>query len=318
MTNEVQKVLQAGWNIDSEINKEWIGGNNTTWQVGDGPWLARYNRDEVNRVIRELELYEYLSINQVRDPDMILFVPEVIRTTRGTRFYDDGTHLWKLSKHMEGIMPSQESAELYPIIAYGLGHFHRKLREVPADFAVTSTQVVRTVETYVSGIGNLSWVIREDSAVKDIEEENILLIKTAAQRLSSNFNRIQALPVQLIHGDFTHYNLRIKEDHTKLIGVLDLEFCSVDPALLDLASVVLTLLNYSNLSEQDKLITEIIKAYEYGGGGSVDPNVLEVAVLSRKFDSYWYHRNRLLEGKGTMETYQRQLEQLKLFMATLG
>ncbi|MGN7382678.1 Phosphotransferase enzyme family [Chlamydia abortus] len=317
MINEVQKVLQAGWKIDLDVRMERIGVNNTTWQVGEVAWLARYDKDETNRVIRELDLYEYLSTKQLSDSDMMFFYPEVIRTTKGHRLYDDGTYLWKLSKNMIGVMPSQENAELYPILANGLGHFHRKLREVPLDFAVTSTKLVQTVGAYVSMIGDISWDICGDSAIKAIEEENILFIKNAALQLSTNFNKVRELPIQLIHGDFTHPNLRIKEDHTKLIGVLDLEFCSADPALLDLATVVLTLLTRSRLSEPAKLLSEIIKAYE-GGGGYVDPATLEVAVLARKFDSYWYHRNRFLEGKGTLETYQRQLEQLKLVMETFG
>jgi aminoglycoside phosphotransferase len=297
---------------------EAIGVNNTTWKVGTEAWLARYNKNEANRVIRELDFYEYFSNTQIRDPDTIIWVPEVIRTTRGERLYDDGTYLWKLSKHMDGIMPSQEKAELYPILANGLGRLHRKLREIPTAYAVTSTPVVQTVKTYVSEIGNIASNIPKDSAIKDIEEENFPLIKAAAQRLSANFNKLQELPVQLIHGDFTHPNLRIDKDQSKLIGVLDFEFCSADPALLDLASIVLTLLTRSKLTEPAKLLAEILKAYEDGGGGHVDPAALKVAVLARKFDSFGYHRNRFLEGKGTMETYLRQLEQLKLVMETLG
>lgn len=315
MTDNVQQVLQEGWRIDSAARIEEIGVNNSTWQVGREAWLARYNKDESDRVIRELLLYEYLSINQ--DSELMLLVPKTIRTIKGDRIYDDETYLWKLSKHMKGIMPSQENAELYPIIAHGLGQFHRNLREVPTDFAVTSTRLVQTVESYLSEVWNISWDILENSAVRDIEEENILLIRTAAKRLMDKFYYLQQLPTQLIHGDFTHPNLRIKEDHTKLIGVLDFEFCSVDPAILDLASIVLTLLTRSNLSDTSKVLLEVIKSYEDGAGWKIDPAVLELAVLARKLDSYWYHRNRLLKGKGTIETYLRQLDQLKLIMATL-
>ncbi|MFD0871367.1 hypothetical protein [Paenibacillus residui] len=73
-----------GWKMDSEARAKGAGVNNTIWQVGKEAWLARYNKAEANRVIRELVLYEYLSIIQDRHSGTMIFVPELIVPLDGT------------------------------------------------------------------------------------------------------------------------------------------------------------------------------------------------------------------------------------------
>ncbi|SHE10718.1 Uncharacterised protein [Chlamydia abortus] len=81
---EVQQVLLDGWKMHSGVKAEGTGVNNTIWQVGKEAWLARYNKAEANRVIRELELYEYLSIIQDRHSGTMIFVPELMVPLDGT------------------------------------------------------------------------------------------------------------------------------------------------------------------------------------------------------------------------------------------
>ncbi|WP_341281287.1 phosphotransferase [Paenibacillus sp. FSL H8-0537] len=313
MTNEVLDVLKFGWAVDLKVMTDEIGINNTTWKVGDSAWLTRYTLDDVDRVSLEMNLLEHLNDKHVADSSG-LKVTEIIKTRQGNKIYKYGKYLWRLSKHMDGEMPSPEDASLYPIISKGLGDFHRILREVPLSFAVTNNQLIQAVERYVYQFLNNSQEINHKSVINDTESENYILIYDAAQRLSKNFEKIQKLPVQLIHGDFTHPNLRINKDHSKLTGVLDLEFCSVDPAIFDLASVVLTLFTRSKLRDPLKLYKEIIITYE-DRGGEVEPDLLEVAILAKKLDSYFYHRERLLNGRGSVDTYLRQIEQLKLVLS---
>ena len=69
-------------------------------------------------------------------------------------------------------------------------------------------------------------------------------------------NAIQSLDQQekqIIHGDFSFPNIKI-EGHS--IGVLDFEFVSRDPAVLDLATICLTLIMRSGFS--NNVINEMI------------------------------------------------------------
>lgn len=309
MTSEVSAILSEGWSLNVEPRAEGSGVNNTTWQIGDHAWLARYKRDEAERVLREIKLYEYLTDSQAADRDRIL-VPAVIRTTEENPLFTKGDEVWRLSAHMDGYTPSPEKAELYPIIANGLGLLHSKLRKVPLSLAVTSHSLIQTVEADLARMMNPTWVTDSNTVIRDMEEEYASILTATVKKLSRTFKGITAMPLQLIHGDFTHPNMRIQEDSSRLIGMLDFEFCSVDPAILDLASIVLTLITRSQLSEPARRISEILMAYEEGGG-RVDRTMLEVAIMARKLDSYGYHRRRLLAGKGTEETFRRQLEQLR-------
>lgn len=316
MTSEVSAILREGWNLNVEAQAAELGVNNTTWQIGEHAWLARYKKDEAERVVREIKLYEYLTDSQAADHDRIL-VPAVIRTTEGNSLFTNGDEIWRLSAHMDGYTPSPEKAELYPIIANGLGLLHSKLRKGPLKLAVTSHSIVQTVEADLARMMNPSWVTEGNTIVRDMEEEYASVLTATVKKLSRTFTGITAMPLQLIHGDFTHPNMRIQEESSRLIGMLDFEFCSADPAILDLATIVLTLLTRSKLNEPARRITEILMAYEEGGG-QVDRTMLEVAIMARKLDSYGYHRRRLLAGKGTVETFRRQLEQLRSVFETLA
>lgn len=316
MTSEVSAILREGWSLNVEARADEFGVNNKTWQIGDFAWLARYKKDEAERVVREIKLYECLAASQAADHDRIL-VPAVIRTPEGDALFTKGNEVWRLSAHMDGYTPSPEKAELYPVIANGLGLLHFKLRKVPISLAVTSHSLIQTVEADVTRMMNPAWITDSNPVIRGIEEDYASILTATVKKLSHTFNGITAMPLQLIHGDFTHPNMRIEEDSSRLVGMLDFEFCSVDPAILDLATVVLTLLTRSKLSEPARRITEVLMAYEEGGG-QVDRTMLEVAVMARKLDSYCYHRRRLLAGKGTVETFRRQLEQLRSVFEALA
>ena len=144
-----------------------------------------------------------------------------------------------------------------------------------------------------------------------IEDSDEKAIQTATNILSEGIERLHQLPTQLIHGDFSHPNLRVSEEQSRLIGVIDFEFCSKDPVILDLATPILTLILRSDYRKPERQIRTLVEAYESAAEESIELEDLLLALVVRRMDSYWYHRRCLLEKRSSSEVFGRQLPQLR-------
>ena len=124
--------------------------------------------------------------------------------------------------------------------------------------------------------------------------------------------------MQLIHGDFSHPNIRIATTgQPRIVSLLDFEFCSVDPPIMDLATLALTILLRSEEPDPQQIIRQTISCYEESVQQTVSYELVKLAMLARKVDSYYYHRTRWERGDAPRELVQRQISQLKMIVAFL-
>jgi Ser/Thr protein kinase RdoA (MazF antagonist) len=278
--------LRAGWGLDGVLVLADAGVNNQVWCVtsGDVPmaWLRRCPAAQSAWRERELALLQALAEAEVQ-------TPRVLTTRAGARQLRADDALWSLTAHVPGEAPSQEDPTLFPALAAGMASLHQELARL--DVAPVAPRGV--LEAFAGHRSAPAWV------------------HEALAGVASQLERLRTAPSQLVHGDFSHPNLRVRDG--AMTGVLDFEFASVEPVALDLATLALTLLVRTRPAEPGPLIDAILAAYLGAGGAGVDRALLRGAVVLRKVDSYWHH----LDTHGHEALAARQLEQLDLVVAAI-
>ena len=298
-----EEVLRNNWGITEPLQTDELGVNNTVWQVGNQYWLCRYETEDLSRCQREVKFYEALRQRAMKESQRWFF-PEVVPVLSGELLLHTGDAIWRLTRHVPGQMPSPKQIELYNIIVAGLGSLHRMLRDLEVDMSVAGSTVLDDLSQ------NLTETLTLPMRSTDLDPDE-KVIETAIGILSEGIERLHQLPTQLIHGDFSHPNLRVAGEQPRLIGVIDFEFCSEDPVILDLATPILTLILRSDDEKPERRIRTLVEAYEFAAEQSVELEDLLVALVGRRLDSYWYHRRRFLEGRGSSEVFERQVPQLR-------
>ena len=281
------------------------GVNNQVWSVDTAEarfWLRKFPIDERDWRIRELELLDRIAAAS-RSTAIAIAVPEAVATIGGDRLFLLGDYLWYLTQDLPGKMPRPADAHVYPHLARGLAHLHELMSADPAAVPVAPTNIRDDL------LANLK--LQQDC--HDTPE----LVWRGEEILQSQILRLRAEPTRLIHGDFAHPNLRVDGQTNRLIGVLDFEFCSRDPFVLDFATLVLTVLVRSEVPDPSNVITAMTGAYVEILKVDLDVALVRASVVARKLDSFWYHRNQILQGHGGREVVDRQLAQLRLVLCAI-
>lgn len=300
-----EQALSTGWRLDGRLTADTLGVNNQTWMVDSGQaryWLRRCTIDEQAWRVRELALLEQIA-QSGRIREFALAVPEVLSTVAGSHHFISDGFVWSVTRHIPGDMPDPSDLAVYPHLAQGMARLHALLATIAIDFTVAPSCIV----------DDLEYNIR----THDSQSDEPILVARSVEIVRTQLPSLRKAPAALIHGDFSHPNLRINRRSLELTGVLDFEFCSRDPAILDIATLLQTILVRSRASNPRETIAATIRGYGDGAVGDVSRDLLRASVIARKLDSYWYHRNGLREGRGERAVVERQLVQLQFIFDAL-
>ena len=212
-----------------------------------------------------------------------------------------------MTQHLSGKQPDPKKLNLYPDIATGLGRLHLLLAKIPQNFYVADSNLLSDIHCHLAALSKTEFG-KASEKDKDISD----LLRFAFGRLNRGFPDLEKLNVQLIHGDFSHPNIRITTTGpSRIVSLLDFEFCSVDPPIMDLATLALTILLRSGASDPQQIIRQAISCYEESVQQIVSYRLVKLAMLARKVDSYYYHRTRWERGNAPRELVQRQISQME-------
>jgi Ser/Thr protein kinase RdoA (MazF antagonist) len=299
--------LRAGWKIAASPRADDLGVNNRVWQVGRRFWLHCYHPDDLPWRERQARLVEALGQVAARE-GAGLRVPQTVPPLGGGLFHRDEEGAWQLTHNVPGRRPDPLHGAEYPAVAAGLARLHRLLARIDPSLAPAPT--------------TLRGDLRANLARHRAESGDAAfaaMVEPAVERVEAWLPRLLSLPVQVIHGDFSHPNLKLagRGAAAELTGVIDFEFCSADPAVLDLATVVLTLLLRGPGGGADARIGAMLDAYAAAGGVEVGADDLWPALLARKLDSYWHHGERARRDPAARPVAERQVEQLRRLLGFL-
>ena len=129
------------------------------------------------------------------------------------------------------------------------------------------------------------------------------MVRTVAQWLVPRVGALTAQPWQLTHGDWIPPNLQLTTDGW---GVLDWEFCRVDPVVVDLGQSCCTILLWSGLDRAAERIDALVQRYSLCSGTEVSPDGVRVAMLLYWLHNYHYWRQRHEMAGGQKDRLSRQ------------
>ncbi|RYG91645.1 MAG: aminoglycoside phosphotransferase family protein, partial [Alphaproteobacteria bacterium] len=302
------KLLAAHWGVSLPVRTVNGGVNKGTCQVGDTWWLSRYDLSSADRALREAHLCRAIAASD-RNGQPPLAVPATVPTQSGEDVLVANGAAWRITEHVPGESPDPTDLTLYPVLARGLSTFHNIAGSLDAAHAVTETSLLEDLEHHIALLTN---AISSRGTGNDHT-----LLEEAQKALEPSLPRLHAEPKQLIHGDFSPPNLRISllQNRTRrMTGVLDLEYASWDPVILDVATLITTLIMRSGSAPPLSCVEETLRAYQNAATFAFDASLLPAALLARKIDSYFHHRNRLESGLGSEEVFRRQATQLQTLL----
>ena len=296
-------VLWEAWGIDDVLEPCDIGVNQATWRVGVDLWLSRSGGDANARRRREGQLYDRLNRLAATLPSKSFQFPVVVPTKNDDELFSAAGWTWRLTRHLSGECADPQQENLYPAIANSLGRLHRLLSDLPEQLRVADTNLMDDIR------GHLLKARADD-------DETPMIVRKACKVIMDGLPELSKLDVQLIHGDFSHPNIRLSADgNPRVVGILDFEFCSVDPPLMDLATLASTILLRSESPKPEQLISQTITCYEESIDHWIPRKFVKLAMLARKVDSYYYHSSRSEEGSANSELVQRQIGHLEVIVA---
>lgn len=288
----IDTFVMKTWKIDSQVCQESGGLNKGTWRIGQAYWLSSYGPEAYQRLKKEVALYKALEAHKSRGD---LDLPYSLETLESKPYLWRAGAYWRVSRHVAGQPPHVDHEGMYKVLACGLASLHLRLKAVDC-LGNHMGSILKDVRGYLQAIHK-----HEEASVE-----------AARQFLNDHMAVLEDQDFQVIHGDFSHPNLRVRKG--QLTGVIDFEFASVDPPILDLATLGLTLVCRSKLSKIDDILHEMVHAYASVLGQRVDYQKLLIAMVVRKYDSYHYHKENYERQGCPLEVVNRQVDQLKKVM----
>lgn len=302
---DVAQALLQGWGLRGALEKDTLGVSNLVWSVrfnGEMFWIRRSPINELEWRQKEANVLARLSAMKTANISMFS-VPELVRTQNQLEFHIEGTSLWTLTRDLPGVMPDPNNEKQYAELALGLARVHNRMMELPQDAAVAPKGILEAIREQID-IG--------DSRTLPTE------IRAALDLLNVAWRDLEYEESFVIHGDYSHPNIKIDEETLAMKSLLDFEHCSVGPAVMDFSSLALTLLTRSDIQDKAALIDEMKYRYETAARGKTNWSLLPIAMLGRKLDSYWHHQQNLEAGSGNEEVVQRQVTQLRIVLQAMA
>lgn len=299
--NLAAEILAKHWHIHEPPTPTHLGVSRATWRVGPLYWLSQAEEARIAEVFRQTKLVSDLD-RYLRSHESSISVPKPIASDRGNLVEVDGRYVWSLTRNISGIHADVADPTCYTALAGELARFHHVLRmfsqQQPTN--VTHGICVRTRQN-IARSSQGSFV----PFTSDPEEEQVL--RQAGTWLLSRLDRLEHLPRQLVHGDWTPQNVLFggTDQPNRLTGVLDFEAVAIDPIVVDVANICSTLLMWSGLDNLDERIASVLKSYAVSSGEHLELADVHTAMLSHWLCHYWSWRDRLQFGEFGEEVKQR-------------
>lgn len=303
----MNELLLTAWNLHESAERvEGLGINNEIWRVGTGFWLTRVGQGAADRLRREAALYGRLNA-LAAEAGSALRVPSVVPTVSGEPYYNDGTALWRLTRHLPGVHPDRTRLESFIYIAEGLGELDTLLVQIPDSFQIY--QGPNWLDSLEQNLAEFQGVLGGEDFLP--EETDLGPMQEAAAIVASALPRFRSEPQQLIHGDAYPPNVKVRsESDPMVVGFLDFEFCAAGPRVLEVAPLILGMRNHSD-EEVRAVMDEVIAAYKRKAGSQIDRDLLDAALVSYKFNSYLYHRGRVVAGTAPGQLMEGRLDSVR-------
>jgi Ser/Thr protein kinase RdoA (MazF antagonist) len=292
-----RQVLVTEWGLTLPLERIEVGVNKATWRAGDY-WLACDYPRMTDQVMRMQALLTQLASSA----RMEFSVPRLVPAPHGAVVQAHG-RAWWLTEHVDGRQPDPRDPADTGAVAAGLARLHTALRDVPSTLAVSADNLVSLFETG----GRLAADPRFDFSPDDR--------KTADEATAVVCDRLEALQragTQLIHGDPSNPNLRVKDNPVHLTGALDWDYARVDLALADVATVAQTVVFRSGTAAPLEALNAMVAAYRAAGGVPLTLDDVLVGLVMVKFESIAHHGARYLRGETDQAMVSGQVDKIRI------
>jgi Ser/Thr protein kinase RdoA (MazF antagonist) len=182
-----------------------------------------------------------------------------------------------------------------------LAEVHRVLRTLPESLGVLERGIVPRSRQLVAVYGGSAF----STATQNASERPV--VNAVAHWLEPRLEHIEALPRQLIHGDWTPANVKL---FTPGWGVLDWEFARVDPVVMDVAHSCSTILMWSGLTRPARHIESLLGRYAVHSGHELSLESAQTAMALYWLHNYDHWRARQALAGGFERVVERQPERL--------
>ncbi len=212
---------------------------------------------------------------------------------------------WRVTRHISGQRPDDESLDTYRQSANTLRQLHEILRLLPDNSAVVMPLTDQSRGLVVHVLDS-DWQTLTD----DPTERHVVV--QMAKWLDPRLDGLDQVPRQLVHGDWATPNLLMSpDDPPRIVAVLDWQFAMIGPIIADLAQAASTVLMWSSFRDKNQLIREILDVY----GDNAQRRLLGVAVGAFWFWNYWHGREELQRDPRARAALNRQPARLRTVLA---
>lgn len=268
--------LKLAWGIDATPGPPHRGISRLTWQIGAVGWLARESASRLDETRAEAGLLALLAANAA------FAVPLPISTRQSQPVARIGDFTWTLCRHIEGERLGDAPASYRRLVAM-LTVVHRVLRGIDARHAVRQESLLS----------------RARNALQAESRALAPATHMASAWLRERIAVLDALPTQLIHGDFGLPNVLVDAEEPERFGILDWELSSCDSPIFDLAQIAFGMIAFSHTSPSRAQIATLTRRYaEHGGQSFSEDQLMAALVAGRLAHIMWLHER--LTGGETM------------------
>jgi Ser/Thr protein kinase RdoA (MazF antagonist) len=298
-----RRAAAQGWACRDALSAVHIGGDGRlTWRVGDELWLTASH--DAGALGRENALLARLLLVFDRSKETFT-VPAPVPTADGDLTLLSDGFGWRVTRHISGRRPDDDSLDTYRQSANTLRRLHEILRLLPDDVAVAEpvTALCRGAVEHTLGS---DW----DTVTDDPSERHDVL--QMATWLSSRLDALDKVPHQLVHGDWATPNLLMSPGGpTRIVVVLDWQFAMIGPVIADLAQAASTALMWSSFSDKTHVVREFLDCY----GVDAQSRLLGVAMGAFWFWNYWGDREVIQREPRAKAAVNRQPGRLRTVLA---
>lgn len=200
-------------------------------------------------------------------------MPVPLPTRRGSLVAHVGDGAWTLCRHVAGERLGDELSSYRPPVAL-LAVAHRGLRDLDPRCAVMPGSLVD----------------RARDALRDTPRPLASAMPAAAAWLHGRLAALEALPRQVIHGDFGIPNVLVAKADPPRFGLLDWELSSYDSPVFDLAQVAFGMIAFSRDRPPPDLLGLLTRWYAEDGGQTFTAGQLAAALVAGRLAHLaWLH-----------------------------
>lgn len=275
-------VLRDSWGISVAPERVAPGASRNTWRVDGTFWLSHSDASEEDSFRREVQLLQVLP-GVLAARKACWCVPGVVPTASGEAIAVTPVGIWRLAQHLPGEQPEMREPETYPALARMLAELHAVLEFVPDSLKVRASGAVERAQAFMAAHRKSSF----RPATADARE--VLAVSAIVDWLVPRIEGLASLPRQLIHGDWTPPNIKVRPQGW---GVLDWEFSRIDPTVMDLAQSCITILLWSELDGPAEHIANLVETYGQRSGREVAIDSVRTAMAAYWLQNYAHWRDR--------------------------